>query len=81
MKTSRLRRLSICITDIENIPPEKITVAGNGKKYASLTTWDYDQNNNINDHDFSVSISRSPQEKMDKIPVLYIGGGLIIENY
>lgn len=80
MKKSRLRRLSICITDLENIPAEKITIAGNGKKYASLTTWDYGDDN-INDHDFSVSITRSPQEQKDKIPVQYIGGGLIIENY
>jgi hypothetical protein len=77
MKTSRLRRLSICITDLENIPPEKITIAGNGKKYASLTTWDY-AGENINDHDFSVSITRSVQEKQDGIPIMYIGGGLII---
>ncbi len=79
MKTSRHRRLSICLTDLENIPPEKITVAGNGKKYVSLTTWDYSEEH-TNDHDFSVSITRSPQEKQDGIPVQYIGGGLIIEN-
>lgn len=78
MKTSRLRRLSICITDLENIPPEKITIAGNGKKYTSLTTWDY-EGEHTNDHDFSVSVTRSPKEKQDGIPVIYIGGGLIIE--
>ncbi|TPG44353.1 hypothetical protein [Flavobacterium pectinovorum] len=77
MKTSRLRRLSICITDLENIPPEKITIAGNGKKYTSLTTWDYGDDN-TNDHDFSVSITRTSQEKQDGIPITYIGGGLII---
>jgi hypothetical protein len=80
MSTSRLRRLSICLTDLEQIPTEKITVAGNGKKYISLTTWDYDGDNKL-DHDFSVSITRSPQEKTDKTPILWVGGGLIIENY
>ncbi|PKB18364.1 hypothetical protein [Flavobacterium sp. 5] len=80
MKTSRLRRFSICLNDLEAIPVEKITVAGNGKKYVSISTWDY-QDGHTNDHDFSISVTRSPQEIKDKSAIQYIGGGLIIENY
>jgi hypothetical protein len=80
MKTSRLRRFSICLNDLENIPPEKITVAGNGKKYVSISTWDYEDGHE-KDHDFSISVTRSPKEIQDRLPIQYIGGGLIIENY
>lgn len=80
MKQSRLRRFSICLNDLENIPAEKVTIAGNGKKYVSISTWDY-PDGHTNDHDFSISITRSPQEIQDKAPVQYIGGGLIIENF
>ena len=54
MKTSRLRRFSICLNDLEEIPPEKITVAGNGKKYISISTWDY-ADGHSNDFDFSIA--------------------------
>ena len=80
MKTSRLRRFSICLNDLDAIPAEKITVAGNGKKYVSISTWDY-ADGHTNDHDFSISVTRSPQEIKDKNPIQYIGGGLIIEKY
>jgi hypothetical protein len=80
MKTSRLRRFSICLNDLEAIPPEKITVAGNGKKYISISTWDY-ADGHSNDFDFSIAVTRSKEEIKEKAPIRYIGAGLIIENY
>lgn len=80
MKTSRLRRFSICLNDLEEIPPEKITVAGNGKKYISISTWDY-ADGHQNDFDFSIAVTRSKEEIIEKAPIRYIGQGLIIENY
>jgi len=75
MKTGRLRTMNICLSDL---PKDKIYTAGNNKKYISITTWDYAPGDpQYNDSDFSVSVTRTAQEKQDKKPLVFIGGGVI----
>lgn len=81
MKKGRKRTMSICIDDLLAIPEDKITIAGNKKKYVSLTTYDYnDEQLQRTDHDFSISLTRTEQERIAKVPIHWIGGGLIHEN-
>ena len=76
MKTGRLRTMSICLTDLLNVPPEKIYTPANGKQYVALVTWDYDENQ-TNDQDFAIMIERTAEEKAAGQPVIYLGGGII----
>lgn len=76
---SRLRRLTICLDDLEKVPEDKITIAGNGKRFVSITTWDYDPQNNMQDHDFSVSLTRTEEEKKAGKPIVWLGGGIIVK--
>lgn len=75
MKTGRFRTMAICLSDL---PKDKIYTAGNGKKYISLATWDYNPDDpQYKDHDFSVSVTRTPQEKKEQKPIVWIGNGCI----
>lgn len=75
MKTGRLRTMNICLSDL---PKDKIYTAGNNKKYISLTTFDYSPDDErIKDADFSVSVTRTPQEENDKKPIVFLGSGCI----
>lgn len=73
---SRWRTLSICIDDLNNLPANKITVAGNKKRYVSLSTWDLEPGHD-KDHDFAICVTRTPEEKKNDEKLIWIGGGII----
>ena len=73
---SRWRTLSICLDDLNKLPVENITVAGNGKRYVSISTWDYKEEQ-IKDHDFAICVTRTPEQKKNNEEIVWIGGGII----
>lgn len=74
-----VRTFSLCLDDLEAIPPEKITIAGNKKRYVALVSRDY-FDGETRDHDFWIAVQQSPEEKERGDKRIFIGGGQIHKN-
>lgn len=66
-----MQNLNICLSDI---PEGKITTGKNGKRYVNMTV-DTRRESDDRGNDLSVIVSQTKEERLDKLPKVYVGSG------